>query len=237
MLRSASATSSQTATSCRAMSMNAQLSMFDLPTWPAMSAVTGSPAGRAGSTPWTLPDGLRIGPSGSDHAPVSHGLAQALSTGATAATTTNATSGPLGSISSVSADLTRSLASRFPTPSRPDGSTPSQPTWSERTTPAGRLYLKLPQSVSRSAANASTLLPSISAREHKDSSRAEVLARLDRADGVAKRICALSPTLRSSPEIVGLNPLFAAWIMGVPSAWPLSMPPATPSMRKPPRPS
>lgn len=68
--------------------------------------------------------------------------------------------------------------------------------------------------------------------EHKDSSRAEVLARLDRGDGVAKRICALSQTLRSSPEIVGLSPSFAAWTMAIPVEWVLCMPSETPSMLK-----
>ncbi len=68
--------------------------------------------------------------------------------------------------------------------------------------------------------------------EHKDSSRAEVLARLDRGDGVAKRICALSQTLRYSREIVGLNPSFAAWTMAIPVEWVLCMPSETPSTLK-----
>ena len=65
-----------------------------------------------------------------------------------------------------------------------------------------------------------------------DSSRGEVLAGLDRGDGVAKRICALSPTLRSSQEVVGLNPSFAAWTMGLPAAWDACAPTATRSTRK-----
>jgi hypothetical protein len=59
----------------------------------------------------------------------------------------------------------------------------------------------------------------LAAREGKDWSRAEVLARLDRGDGVAKRICALSSRLRLSKEIVGLNPLFAAAMMGYGPEW------------------
>lgn len=76
------------------------------------------------------------------------------------------------------------------------------------------------------------MLPSISAREHKDSSQSHILARLDRGDGVAKRICSLSPQLRYSREIVGLNPWFAAWTMGIPSEWVACMPSETPSMLK-----
>ena len=67
--------------------------------------------------------------------------------------------------------------------------------------------------------NGSIFLPTLAAREGKDWSRAEVLARLDRGDGVAKRICALSPFLRSSQEIVGLNPSFAGALMGFPPEW------------------
>lgn len=97
---------------------------------------------------------------------------------------------------------------------------------------AGAIHFAAASCGSRSSGSGSTLLPSISAREHKDSSRAEVLARLDRGDGVAKRICALSQTLRSSPEIVGLSPSFAAWTMAIPVEWVLCMPSETPSMLK-----
>ena len=57
-------------------------------------------------------------------------------------------------------------------------------------------------------------LPTPSAREGKDQSQASILASLDRGDGVAKKICALSQTLRSSTEIVGLHPSFAEWMLG-----------------------
>ncbi|HZR75678.1 hypothetical protein, partial [Bradyrhizobium sp.] len=72
----------------------------------------------------------------------------------------------------------------------------------------------------------STFLPTLAAREGKDWSRAEVLAKLDRGDGVAKRICALSPPLRSSKDVVGLNPSFAAAMMGFPPEWQLCAPTA-----------
>jgi hypothetical protein len=63
------------------------------------------------------------------------------------------------------------------------------------------------------------LLPTPASREDRDWSRGRILASLDRGNGVAKRICAISPALRQSEEIVGLNPLFAEWMMGLPLGW------------------
>lgn len=81
------------------------------------------------------------------------------------------------------------------------------------------IVFERPSSGRPTAANASSLLPTLATREWKDASRGEVLARLDRGDGVAKRICALSQTLPSSAEIVGLHPSFAEWHMGFPTGW------------------
>lgn len=134
------------------------------------------------------------------------------------------TYGLTGSTSSRSESLQGSLASRLLMLSATAGSTGSMPTWKRKITPSGLCVLALTLPGRRLNGRGSTLLPSVSAREGKDSSQAQILARLDRGDGVAKRICALSPTLRSSQEIVGLNPLFAAWIMGLPSAWISCMP-------------
>ena len=60
-------------------------------------------------------------------------------------------------------------------------------------------------------------LPTPTAREGRDWSRAEVLAKLDRGDGVAKRICSL--LIPSSPTITGLNPCFAEAMMTFPIGW------------------
>jgi len=79
---------------------------------------------------------------------------------------------------------------------------------------------------------ASGLLPTPSAREGKDWSQAKILAGLDRGDGVAKKICARSQVLRSSAEIVGLNPSFAEWMMGYPEGWTDSIASAIPLSRK-----
>lgn len=78
---------------------------------------------------------------------------------------------------------------------------------------------QLATSVRRWSGGASGSLPTPAARESKDWSRARILADLDRGDGVAKRICALSPSLRQSEEIGGLDPSFAEWMMGFPEGW------------------
>ncbi len=82
----------------------------------------------------------------------------------------------------------------------------------------GRLYRET-TSVCLNTGEESGLLPTLVHREPKDFSRGEVLAKLDRGDGVAKRICNRSTMLRFSPEICGLNPLFAEWMMGYPEGW------------------
>lgn len=86
----------------------------------------------------------------------------------------------------------------------------------------------LPSLVPHSEGIGSSLLPTPAAREYKDWARFRILASLDRGDGVAKRICALSPELRSSEEIGGLNPSFAEWMMGYPIGWTDCTPSATP---------
>ena len=87
-------------------------------------------------------------------------------------------------------------------------------------------------SVHRTTATAFTLLPTPSAREGRDWSQAQILARLDRGGCVARRICSLSSTLRSSAAIVGLNPSFAEWMMGYPEGWTACMASAMRSSRK-----
>ena len=66
---------------------------------------------------------------------------------------------------------------------------------------------------------ASGLLPTLPASEPRDCSQAQILARLDKGGRVARRICSTSPTLRSSQEIVTLNPSFGDWIAGFPKGW------------------
>lgn len=80
-------------------------------------------------------------------------------------------------------------------------------------------FLRKGRSGSFVEAMAAALLPTPSAREGKDWSRLSLLASLDRGDGVAKRICRLSPQTRSEEGIGGLNPSFAEWMMGFPEGW------------------
>ena len=92
-------------------------------------------------------------------------------------------------------------------------------TWKEWTTALRATFLQRMKSAVPFAGKSSLYLPRLTAREFRDSSKARILASLDRGDGVAKRICNISPTLRSSEETVFLNPSFGDWLMGFPIEW------------------
>lgn len=126
------------------------------------------------------------------------------------------TSGLYGARSSKKATLQSSLESRLQVRLHKCGSILFPVIWKEKATPSGRRLCAVKPLRTRSKGNASISLPTLAAREGRDWSRAEILARLDKNDGVAKRICALSSQLRSSQEIVGLNPSFGAWMMTLP---------------------
>lgn len=183
-------------------------------------SATSSPASAFGVTPCAAQDGPMIDLFGPVPVRANLSARQAKALGLL----TSGIFGQPGTGSSKSADLTECLASKFQMLLKKDGLTSPQQTLRRWATPLGRFVFDPPMSESQSAAGASILLPSISAREWRDSAQALILARLDRGDGVAKRICALSQQLRSSREIVGLNPLFAAWTMNLPPAWGHCMP-------------
>lgn len=63
------------------------------------------------------------------------------------------------------------------------------------------------------------LLPTLCASEPRDSSKASILARMDKGGRVARRICNKSATLRLSDQIVSLNPLFAERMTDLPIGW------------------
>jgi len=62
-------------------------------------------------------------------------------------------------------------------------------------------------------------LPTVAAREGRDWSRWTILAKLDKGDGVAKRICNKSTVTLSDDPVVGLHPSFAEWMFGIPEGW------------------
>jgi len=202
--------------------------MFYQPKLQDTGSAISSPESGSGRSPCDVPDGQMIDLSGQARAHANLSARQAEDLGLQ----TSGTYGLPGSGSLTSVALAKSLASRFPMLSNMDGSISSPLTAKAWVTPSGRYVFDPRTSASPSHADASTLLPSVSAREWKDSSQAQILARLDRGDGVAKRICALSPQLRLSTEVVGLNPSFAAWMMDLPSAWARCMPSVTHSMQK-----
>mgnify|MGYP006370367333 CR=1 FL=1 len=63
------------------------------------------------------------------------------------------------------------------------------------------------------------LLPTLPKSEPRDCSQAQILARLDKGGRVARRICATSQILRSSADIVTINPSFAEWLAGYQEGW------------------
>lgn len=151
MLRPGSKTSSRLAKSRKAKSTVVQLSMFDLPTFTASSSATSSPASADGPSPSVSPDGLTTGPSRPDRVPASLSAPPA----SAAASTTSGTFGPPSSISSASATLQSSLASRLQALTASRGSTLYRLTWKERITPSGRRICALRASAPRTSGNVS----------------------------------------------------------------------------------
>lgn len=79
----------------------------------------------------------------------------------------------------------------------------------------GIAYQRAPL-VPRRSATEFGLLPTLAKSEKSDWSQARILADLDKGGRVARRICRLSQTIRSSQEKVGLNPSFAEWMTNLP---------------------
>lgn len=144
-----------------------------------------------------------------------------------------AISGRLSTGSGKSVNLTNALANNLRTRLVRDGSIPWRMTLRQKTTPLGRLYFEDVLLVHHSSERESFgLLPTVTAREGRDWSKAQILASLDNGTGVAKRICNLSPHALTRNLISGLNPYFAAWMMGFPKGWIFLNGLATPSSRK-----
>ncbi len=147
-----------------------------------------------------------------------------------------AISGRLSTGSGKSVNLTNALANNLRTRLARDGSMPWRMTLKPKTTPFHRLYFEDVLLVHHSSERESFgLLPTVTAREGRDWSKAQILAKLDNGTGVAKRICNLSPKALTQNLISGLNPYFAAWMMGFPKSWISLNGLETPSSRKSPQ--
>lgn len=119
--------------------------------------VTSSPESVAGASRSASPGGPTTAPSGPGAAPANLSARQAEEAGLL----TSGTYGRTGTISSESAALQRSLASRLQARTASLGSTLYKLTWKERTTPAGRPIPALRASARRISAKGNGSVPTI----------------------------------------------------------------------------
>lgn len=126
----------------------------------------------------------------------------------------SATYGRMLQGSKESADLQQYLENRLRKQSHSGGLMTCCMILKKMVTPALRPLLRVIASERAIKENGFTSLPRLTAQEGRDWSKASILARLDKGGRVARRICKLSPILRYSQDIVGLNPSFGGWMMG-----------------------
>jgi len=115
----------------------------------ATPSIISSPVLADGASLSAVPDGQTIAQSGPDHVHVSLSARLAKAAGLL----TSGTYGPRSSISSKSANLQSSLASRLQAKTASLGSTLYKLTWKQRATPSGRLIPALRASVRRTSGN------------------------------------------------------------------------------------
>jgi hypothetical protein len=177
----------------------------------------------------TLPGGHEIDLFGQQASPASLGVAPEK----VKALQMTAISGRISSGSGGSVSLQVALANNLRTRLARAGLTLSPMTLKARDTPLHRLYCEAIFAGHRKSERESFgLLPTVTAREGRDWSKAQILASLDNGTGVAKRICNNSTEALTKNLISGLNPYFAAWMMGYPPAWLNSMRLGIQSFRK-----
>jgi len=123
--------------------------MSDPQIWLASHNATSSQGSASGRSLCAAPDGLTTGLSGPDHALASLSARQASEKGLL----TSGTFGHTGTISSASAALRTSLASRLRAKTDSAGSILYKLTWKERATPAGRSICALRASAHRTSAS------------------------------------------------------------------------------------
>src|SRR5579872_187583 len=128
---------------------------LDRETLTASPSAISSLASASGRMPFGIPAGQTLDPFGLEAAPANLLARQASARGLL----TSGTYGPRSSISSVSADLTRSLASKLRAKTDLLGSTLFRLTWKERITPSGRVIPALRASVLRTSGSDSTSWP------------------------------------------------------------------------------
>lgn len=136
--------------------MNATLEMFDPPTSKDSPSATSSPASAYGVTPFDLPAGVTRLQSGRVRVHANLSPRQAKEAGSLM----SGTFGPHGSISSRSAALASSLASRLRAKTDLAGSTLFKLTWKQRTTPSRRSIYALRASARRTSGSDFTSWPS-----------------------------------------------------------------------------
>jgi hypothetical protein len=176
---------------------------------------TSSPESGAGVTPSDLRAGQTTDLAGPEVARANPTPRQAKERGLL----TSGTYGPPSSTWRNQGDLSSCLASKLRRQLDTDGLTSLKTTFRELITNSGQSVCQLAASVPDISGKEFISWPTISAREGRDWSRAKILASLDKCDGLAKRICSLSPEALSQNPICGLNPYFAAAWMGYPPEW------------------
>jgi len=149
--------------------MSDQFAMWILRTSQVSRNVISSPASASGPMPCAAPDGPTTAPSGRAPVPANPLAPPVKAPGSL----TNAISGPNSSVSSRSAALQSSLASRLQAATALSGSTLYKLTWKARITPAQRSIFALRASVLRISDSDSTGRPTPTTRDWKDGSQCD----------------------------------------------------------------